>query len=232
MGSRMLKEKWKKRFNRWFKLRFAILYPLGVWTVLSQYSTDASMRRSIWFILIGLSIRAWANFYAIKTDKLTTSGPYAYVRHPLYLGTFFIFSGFLIMLKLHWLLSLVLIFVFTFVVYGRKIKQEEQLLLKKFGSAYVEYQKAVPGFLFTFKPFKGGEKWAGSFQRYFVSQEYKLLVWILILVVVFHMKEEYIIEGENVLKLKNIFILTGAAFLGALDVIISGILKKYKRRIQ
>ena len=66
----MLNNKWKKRFKRWFRLRFAILYPLGIWAVIFGHSTDESIMRSIWFILLGLGIRSWANCYAIKMGKL------------------------------------------------------------------------------------------------------------------------------------------------------------------
>ena len=56
----------KERFKRWSKLRFAIMYPLGVFVVLFSNSDDRSIMASIWFIIAGLLLRLWANSYAIK----------------------------------------------------------------------------------------------------------------------------------------------------------------------
>jgi len=97
----------KERFKRWSKLRFAIIYPLGVFVVLFSNSDDRSIMTSIWFIVVGLLLRLWANGYAIKMDKLTTSGPYSFIRHPLYLGTMFLAIGFVIMLKIYYIRSII-----------------------------------------------------------------------------------------------------------------------------
>src|SRR5437763_9324665 len=43
--------------------------------------------------LVGLLIRAWASGYLRKNMELATSGPYAYTRNPLYLGTFIMGGG-------------------------------------------------------------------------------------------------------------------------------------------
>lgn len=207
---------WKERVVRLFKLRFAILYPFGIWAVVSGFSTDQSIRRSIWLIVLGLAIRSWSNCYAIKMEKLTTSGPYAYVRHPLYLGSFLIMTGFLIMLNVPWTISLMCVAIVIGVVYQWTIKREEGMLLNKFGQEYVEYRKAVRSFIPRLVPFRGGQKWGMSFERYFRSQEYKLVIWMIILVIAFHLKEEFLIEGEKP-DLKIILLLIMAFLLGLLD---------------
>ena len=46
--------------------------------------------------LLGLAIRAWASGHIRKNDALATSGPYAYTRNPLYLGSFLLGLGFTI----------------------------------------------------------------------------------------------------------------------------------------
>ncbi len=46
--------------------------------------------------LIGLGIRAWAAGHIRKNAELATSGPYAFTRNPLYLGSFFLGLGFTI----------------------------------------------------------------------------------------------------------------------------------------
>ena len=225
----MLSKKWKKRFIRWFKLRFAILYPLGTWAIISSHSTDRSIMRSIWFILLGLGIRAWANCYAIKMEKLTTSGPYAYVRHPLYLGSFLIMGGFMIMLNVNWIGVSFSILAVIGIIYKVTIQNEEKMLIDKFGHEYAEYQKFVPAFFPTVIAFKGGQKWGPSIKRYFRSQEYKLFIWIIILIIVFHLKEELIVEQESV-DGKSIFWITIAFLLGLIDIVGEIFRKKFKKR--
>lgn len=223
----MAREKWRKRFIRWFKLRFAILYPLGIWAVMSGYSTDKSIMRSIWFILLGLGIRSWANCYAIKMERLTTSGPYTHVRHPLYLGSFLIMAGFLVMLNVHWLITLICVAVVIGIVYKWTIQKEELMLGNKFGQEYIEYRKAVPGFFPTIFAFKGGQKWGPNIERYFRSQEYKLAIWMVILMIAFHLKDEFLIEHESIDA--KIFVLIAMTFLlGISDLIGELFRKKFK----
>ncbi len=100
-----------KRLERWFKLRFLIMYPLGALLLIFAVPDDKSLIRGIGFISAGLLLRVWANGYAIKMDKLTTSGPYAFIRHPLYLGSALVLTGVLVMLKVFYL---VFLFLFLF----------------------------------------------------------------------------------------------------------------------
>ena len=186
---------------------------------MSGFSTDESIRASAGFILLGLIIRSWANFYAIKTEKLTTSGPYAYVRHPLYLGSFLVMIGFLIMLRVHWFVSLLFIAVVIGIVYRRKIQEEEELLLSRFGDEYLDYKANVPALLpWKFSPYRKGEKWPASLRRYICSQEYKLIIWTIVLMIVFHLKDEFILEGEH-LEINTFLLLLAAFLLGIVDVI-------------
>ena len=184
----------RERLKRWFKLRFAIMYPLGIFAVLFSNSDDRSILMSIWFIVAGLLIRLWANGYAIKMDKLTTSGPYAFVRHPLYLGTMFLAIGFIIMLKIYYIG--ILFIILMAVVYYRTIKKEEVMLEAKFKDAFLRYKKKVPAVFPAIFPYREGEKWSFSFKRLIKSQEYKPFLWVMILVIVFHLKEEIMIERE------------------------------------
>ena len=189
----------KKReiFSRLFKLRFAILYPLGIWALISGYATNASLARGLWLIVLGLAVRSWANCYAIKMAKLTTSGPYAHVRHPLYLGSFLILSGFLVTVNMNWLGVLFSIIVVIGIVYKQTVQNEERMLTEKFGQEYTDYKNAVPAFFPVVFPFRGGQKWPASLSRYFKSQEYKLVIWMSVLVIFFMLKEKLILEKQG-----------------------------------
>ncbi len=205
----------QNRFKRWFKLRFAILYPFGVFVILFSTSDDKSLMTGIWFILTGLFLRSWANGYAIKLEKLTTSGPYAFVRHPLYLGTMLLVLGFIIMLKIYYAGILLLLIMIG--VYGRTIKKEEQMLEQKFKQQYIDYKNKIPAILPTVFPYREGEKWSFSWRRLVKSQEYKLFLWMMILVIVFHLKDEFLIEHERT-DAKLIGLCVAAFFLGIIDL--------------
>src|SRR4051794_32844619 len=58
---------------------------------------------------IGVAIRGWASGHIRKAERLATSGPYAYTRNPLYLGSFVLGAGFTIAAAVWWLVGLFII---------------------------------------------------------------------------------------------------------------------------
>ena len=214
------------RLQRSFKFRFAILYPFGTAAVIFAIPDDKSIRVGIWFIITGLFIRIWANGYAIKLEKLTTSGPYAFLRHPLYLGTMLLIVGFILTLKIHYIIGILSIIVIAAVYYST-IKKEEQMLEQKFKDAYINYKKKVPAIFPTIFPYREGEKWPFSLARLIKSQEYKLLLWIIILTIVFHLKHEFITEHET-MDAKIWGLIITAFILGILDL--TGEFIKWQRK--
>ncbi|HLC40510.1 MAG TPA: isoprenylcysteine carboxylmethyltransferase family protein [Methylomirabilota bacterium] len=87
---------------------------------------------------------AWDVLYkAQRTKRLATTGPYAYVRHPQYVGFILIMFGFL----LQWPTVLTLVmFPILVVIYVRLARREEQEVLKEFGEEYVRYAATTPAF--------------------------------------------------------------------------------------
>lgn len=79
---------------------------------------------------LGLAVRAWAAGHLRKNEQLTTSGPYAIVRNPLYIGTLFTALGCIVAAarpELAFLAGAVFLFVYLPVM-----EQEEQHLAKLF----------------------------------------------------------------------------------------------------
>lgn len=95
--------------------------------------------------LLGLSLRGWAAGSIHKERELATGGPYRFIRHPLYLGSLMMGSGLLTAARA-WLLFPLYLALFIW-IYGRTIRAEERVLSARFGEAYVEYRRQVPGFL-------------------------------------------------------------------------------------
>lgn len=104
-------------------------------------------RPSLWSMGVGLSIsilglllRGWATGHLAKNQQLATSGPYAYIRNPLYVGTVIVAAGIVIASASGWL---AVIFALVFIlVYLPVIELEEQHLRQIFPE-YANYATRV-----------------------------------------------------------------------------------------
>lgn len=82
----------------------------------------------------------WSLLLELKKDhELIMSGPYKYVRHPMYASIYIIHIGFLI-LTANWLVGILLLAPFT-LLYIVRVRSEEQMMLEKFGKKYQDYMK-------------------------------------------------------------------------------------------
>lgn len=103
-----------------------------------------SMLAGLPLCAIGLLLRGWAAGHLAKNENLATSGPYAYVRNPLYAGTLLVALGIVIACRS---VPLAIVFAAVFLlVYFPVIELEEQHLCDIF-PAYVEYASRVRRFL-------------------------------------------------------------------------------------
>ena len=221
----------KHRIQRSFKPRFAVIYPFGLFVMLSCYLNEASLKAGVGYIIAGALIRLWSNGYAIKNDKLTTSGPYAFVRNPLYLGTFLIAIGFVIVLKsnpplVEWIAGGIFLLALSFMYY-QTINGEQGMLLDKFKSAYSDYCKHVPAMVPCLIPYNKGEKWPFNLRRLINSKEHKPVFWIYIILVIFNIKTRILIEHKN-LDDRSWSLITIALFLIILDTAYEFNKKKFK----
>lgn len=94
---------------------------------------------------VGLAVRAWSAGTIRKDQTLTTSGPYAFTRNPLYLGSLLLGTG-VTMAGGHWIWP-ALFLAFFVVVYGRTVAEEARLLADLFPARYPPYRDSVPAFL-------------------------------------------------------------------------------------
>ncbi len=113
--------------------------------------------------LIGLGIRVYTvghtpvntsgrNTAEQIADTLNTTGIYSIVRHPLYLGNFFMWAGPALLTGNLWF---VVSFCFFYWIYYERIMfAEEQFLRRSFGDIYINWAKKVPAFIPGFKNFK------------------------------------------------------------------------------
>jgi protein-S-isoprenylcysteine O-methyltransferase Ste14 len=95
-------------------------------------------------VVIGIALRAYASGYLRKATELTTTGPYAYTRNPLYLGSLIIAAGFALAARSLWIaLAMALFFI---AIYLPVISDEEQFLRSQF-PGFEEYAQRVPRLL-------------------------------------------------------------------------------------
>jgi prepilin signal peptidase PulO-like enzyme (type II secretory pathway) len=103
-----------------------------------------TMTLSLALVLPGLWMRGYASGYVRKDAQLATTGPYAYTRNPLYLGSMLIAFGFAAAAA-SWMI-LVLLAVLFAAIYIPTILSEEAYLREHF-AGYEAYARAVPRLL-------------------------------------------------------------------------------------
>ena len=97
------------------------------------------------FVGFVLLFKAWQQLYqAQKEHRLATTGIYANLRHPQYLGFITIMFAFL----LQWpTIPTLVMFPILLVVYRRLARYEEKTMVAEFGKKYTDYAKRVPAFV-------------------------------------------------------------------------------------
>ena len=82
-------------------------------------------------------------------EQLNTTGIYSIVRHPLYLGNFFMWLGVAMLTNNTWF---VIAFILLYALYYKRIMYaEESFLIQKFGDTYLDWAKNTPAFIPSFK---------------------------------------------------------------------------------
>jgi protein-S-isoprenylcysteine O-methyltransferase Ste14 len=132
--------------------------------------------------LLGVILRAMAAGVIRKDATLTTAGPYAWTRNPLYLGSFILGLGFAVMSG-SWLAS-ALIILPSFVIYPNVINKEEAHLQRLFPAEFREYCTKVPRF---FPRFQSGPA-SFSLKQYLANREYQTALGFGAMLAIFMLK--------------------------------------------
>ena len=161
----------------WQKTAKRARVPLGlvvaVLVLLLARPTWTSLAASLPLVLAGLGLRAASAGYLTKNKRLATTGPYAYVRNPLYLGTALLSLGFAVAsLNLVVGLSVVLMLL---AIYLPTIAAEERYLHKKFPD-FDAYRQAVPCMLPRLTPARLEGEGSFSLATYVKNREYQALM--------------------------------------------------------
>ena len=149
--------------NIFFKYRSYTPIPFLVLMVIFAEPTISSMIIGFAIAISGELIRYWGVSWAGSETRTTggvggtyliISGPFAYVRNPLYVGNILLYTGIGIMSwSLFPYLQIVALLFFA-VQYHFIVLEEEKYLKEKFGETYNKYVKNVPRFIPRFIPYK------------------------------------------------------------------------------
>ena len=132
--------------------------------------------------LAGAALRALAAGVIRKDATLTTSGPYAWTRNPLYLGSFLLGLGFAVMSG-SWIATAVIVLP-SFIVYPNVIRNEEAHLRRLFPDQFPDYCKNVPRFFPHFRPVQK----SFSASQYLANREYQTALGFAAMLGVFILK--------------------------------------------
>lgn len=122
--------------------------------------------------IVGLLIRASASGHVRKNEQLTMTGPYAYTRNPLYLGSLVLALGFITASR-SWMVGLIAAAMFVF-VYFPVIRSEERFLQEKFPE-YDGYARNVPRLFPRLRPIESSSN-SFSLHLYWKHREYNAWV--------------------------------------------------------
>jgi protein-S-isoprenylcysteine O-methyltransferase Ste14 len=107
-------------------------------------------------VCAGMALRVWGAGHLVKNDRLTVSGPYAHLRHPLYAGTLLVGVGFAVVaggVPLVMLLACLLPFFFLYYL-PYKDRVESARLERLYGAAFAAYCAEVRSLLPSLAPWR------------------------------------------------------------------------------
>ena len=136
-------------------------------------------------VAAGLMLRAWAAGFLEKGGGLCRDGPYRYLRHPLYLGSFVSAVGFCAMANVVW--GWVMVLPLFAILYGVQVSLEERFLRARYSEEYARYAARVPMVIPRFAG-GAGESRAWRLERALLNREHWHVLMALALAGLFFIK--------------------------------------------
>ena len=120
--------------------RVALGFLFGAAVLYAADPTVTSLTVGAVIAAIGEALRLWAAGHLEKSREVTTSGPYRFTRHPLYLGSSIMAVGAIVACRS--IVVGVLIATYMIATLTAAIRSEEAFLRETFGDAYDAYAEA------------------------------------------------------------------------------------------
>ena len=106
-------------------------------------------------VVVGELIRLWAAGMVLKNRVLATSGPYGFVRHPLYVGNILVLLGMVVIAWQPYLLLVLIAFLWFF--YPPAIRYEDIKLEELFGDDWRQWRAKVKALIPTLPSYPGAK---------------------------------------------------------------------------
>ena len=164
--------RYHEQSRQWFAILFVLLVSYLGTTTESLFIAGSVIAG------LGIVIRLWASGYVMKNKVLSTTGPYAYVRHPLYVGNILLLAGFSIASGLWW--SYLLMAALLWFYYPPTISYEDNKLHEIFGEEWEIRSKDVKALIPIFPSKAGSAKSEWSFKKSLMQNGEPLIVAYLI----------------------------------------------------
>ncbi len=147
----------RRRFRQFIGIMFLILLtivgqPIAAWFVPGVVIAG-----------LGIAVRLWASGHVKKDKVLATTGPYAYVRHPLYVGNHLLALGFCLASGLWWSLPVWILIGLFF--YPQTIRYEDKLLARLFPGEWEPWSQRTRALIPRLTPYKPGGRGEWSFTQ-------------------------------------------------------------------
>ena len=136
----------RERFRQFIGFCFVILVSLA------GRPKESLFYAGIPLILVGIAIRLWASGHVKKNKALATEGPYAFVRHPQYVGNITLGFGFALSSGLWWSFPLFLGIVLLF--YPHAIHHEDKKLHEAFGEDWEKWSARTRALVPRLRPYQ------------------------------------------------------------------------------
>jgi protein-S-isoprenylcysteine O-methyltransferase Ste14 len=151
--------------QRLFQYRSYTPIPFLIVMLIFAHPTLRSLLIGLCVVFAGEFLRLWGVAIAGSETRTTgsvggtfliTTGPFAHVRNPLYVGNIMLYFGIGLMSNalMPWLPWIAL--VYFFVQYTLIVSLEEEYLIRTFGNDYAKYCEVVPRFVPVFKKYVSG----------------------------------------------------------------------------
>jgi protein-S-isoprenylcysteine O-methyltransferase Ste14 len=223
----------QKQGNFLFKYRgqfpvllFALAVPFVFSTdleAMSEASQQAYLCAAIALSVLGFLIRAYTigttprgtsgrNTKEQVAEVLNSTGIYSMVRHPLYLGNYFMWIG-IVLASFNWYF-VVIVSLLYWIYYERIMYAEERFLEGKFGQDYLDWAGGLPAFIPSFSNFK---KSAIPFSfKSVLRREYSGVLATVIGFAFIALLQQYAMHGSWELAESYVYALLGTAVLSLL----------------
>lgn len=162
------------------RIRVPLSFAFAIAYLWLAHPTRTSLLAGGLLLLPGLLLRGLASGHVQKDRMLTASGPYAYTRNPLYLGSLIMAAGFAVAARSWWIPAMLLaIFI---AIYVPVIAGEERYLRQTFPE-YDDYARHVPRFAMRLTRY-GNQQGTFSAERYWKHREYQAVAGCLVVLAI------------------------------------------------